>query len=243
MNKKIWRKDREIMVFVNSAGHQLLSAMDGECEFLKLVEKAFGSKIADLTGVKVFDLDSFSEVVEFEDRFLQSTAFTVALWSRGFIDFSFNLQDIGTMTTSQLLKKICDEKKSLTVNNVLGELSYSYKDDFLNLHLAFRKEQGNIIALLNHDTLLPTFTGETESFEKPDVLPESISPQYRIGYVKPSLMEKIDNVHENIGKVGSAGAALLAMFAGAIAIYEAGVVWDQTVSQECGTNNGSDDKL
>jgi hypothetical protein len=236
MNKKIWRKDREIMVFVNSAGHHLLSAMDGECVFSKLVEKAFVSKIADLTRFKVFDLDSFSEVVEFEDRFLQSTAFTVALWSRGFIDFSFNLQDIGTMTTSQLLKKICDKKKSLTVNNVLGELSYSYKEDFLKLHLAFHKEQGNIMALLNHDVLLPTFTGETEYFEKSEVLPESISPRYRIGYVKPSLMEKIENVHENIGK--SAGCALVAIAAGGIAIYETAVVWDKTVSQECGTNNG-----
>jgi len=97
------------------------------------------------------------------------------------------------------------------------------------------------MALLNHDTLLPTFTGETEYFEKPDVLPESITPQYKIGYVKPSLMEKIETGHENIGKFPVEGCALVAMAAGGIAIYEVGVVWDKTVSKECGTNNGSDD--
>jgi hypothetical protein len=82
----------------------------------------------------------------------------------------------------------------------LDELAIQYKEDFLKVLAAFHQEQANVLALLLQDTFLPIFMGETEQFDKTDVLPDTIFPQYNIGYVKPSLAEKLESVHENVVK-------------------------------------------
>lgn len=207
MNRLVWRNDKEIMVLVNSSGASVLSSMDGNKVFSEVVEEAFKGQSGEVARANPADLKQFSLASEYEDRFLQSAAFMVALWSRGFVNFLFKGSDIESIPTSPIVRKIAKAQKPLTVFQVLGELSAQYKQDFRKLYAAFHQEQAQINMLLVRDMLIPVWEGEAEPFDKPDVIPDTVLPQYGIGYVKPSLIEKLgEAAHGDGAKVEPATA-------------------------------------
>jgi hypothetical protein len=225
MNKEIWRNDKELMVIANSIGSDLVSAMDGERKFSRILDDAFATRVKELYS-DISNRNRFGHFLEFEDRFMQSAAFTIGLWSKELVDFVFDRQYDEQITDSLLIKNLIEEKKPISISSILSELFKKYKKDDSELYFAFHKEQANLVPLLCSNKILPKFAGEIKELEKPDRVAETDFPQYTIGYMKPSITEKIDKAmaesHKGPWMLGG-GVVILAMVTKEIS-YEAGTL-------------------
>ncbi len=212
MNIQLWSKDRELMVFVNSSGERLLNAMKEKRIFSEVVETAFSDAKEQIVQHIIPDTDYFAYISDFQDQFLQAISFTLALWSKGLIDFFFAGEKIEFMT--ETLRYIQKQDKPISVANVLEQVFLHYNKNSKEFLTAFRRELSNLMALLGQDKLMIRQLGDSEPYDKPDRVPDTVFPQYKIGYVKPMLMEKIREIKDDavlfapcafVGLVAAAG--------------------------------------
>ena len=169
MNTKIWRKDREIMLIVNSTGSKFLSLMDRQRTFSEAVNETFDPKVSFFADMNFSDPSNLALVFEFEDRFLQSATYALSLWSRDLISFDLNPKMTGQIeASSEVISKIVGQDRPISVSSVLDQLYLKYNKDYPKIYSAFIHEQGTIFSLFPKDMLLPVFKGGEEIFEGND---------------------------------------------------------------------------
>ena len=123
MNTKIWRNDRELMVFVNSTGSALLAEMKGAQVLSKIIEQVFSEKGKELSGAHLGDFDFICRASLYEDRFIQAASFTISLWLRGFVSFIPLDGAIKADAGLGIVKKFYEQKKQISIQNVLEEFT------------------------------------------------------------------------------------------------------------------------
>jgi hypothetical protein len=204
MNRQVWREAKDLMVLVNSSGAALLAAMDGERPFTEIVAAAFANTDKGLKGINLPDLKQFGRGWEYEDRFFTSSAFLMALWTKGFIHLMLapaagaSVLGHGALADGILLRLVA-AKKALTAGNVTNELIGMEAD---KAGAALRQIEARLLGLLAQDALLPSLAASLTDSDKPDLVPDSPTPAYQVAYVKPALLEQLKTAQETLDRDG-----------------------------------------
>jgi hypothetical protein len=238
MNFQIWRKDKEVMLYINPIADKLLDSMDGLSVFSDIVERAYDSKIGQIKGSKTLDLVNFSILAEYGDRLINSAAFTMALWAKGFIQFTFKNQNKSKEIPEDIFLDLANDDQTIISKSVLLQLFEQYPDNLDMVIKKFHKIQGYLMGLLMNDKLMALSICDKETDDKPAALFDTPSPQFEYGYVKPAILEKYGGSFARIGAAAGCAAAIIAIVGGTLVAFYVG---DKTVSQECGTGDDPGD--
>ena len=224
MNRQLWREAKDLMVLVNSSGAALLAAMDGERPFTHVVAAAFANTDKGLRGIKLPDLAHFGRGWEYEDRFFTSSAFIMALWMKGFVQFMLapGADDavLGQVAPADnVLIKLVASKKALVVGYVINELITL---EGKKAAAALPQMESRLLGLLAHGALVPSLAATVTDSDKPDLMPDSPTPRYQIAYVKPALLEKLKTIQETIEHEGPLAGTMGRFVPGTPACEEVG---------------------
>lgn len=223
MSTEVWRKEMDLMAEVNEAGDQLLTRMDGATEFTDIVDRATSHRGDQLRTTAFGDIAYLSEASSYADRFLQSVAFTVALWNRGLVAFRFD-PEMDTPELSPLLAGLEDAGTPLDVERFVDALGRDAGEDFDGFLARFHLEEAQFGPLLHSGRLKPLLTAERKPLEG-EVVDGGRSPEFELRYVKPELFEKLET-HlggEELREVEALGAGGAAAAAGVAVIIAGGV--------------------
>ncbi len=193
MNKQIWRTNRDFMILVNSTGSQLLSMMNGDKSLLSVIRETFSDTEGIFHKMSLSDLNKFNQASEFEDRFLTSSSFILSLWSRGFINLDVAVEAEKQLSAGSILKKFFDAHASVSSGHILHEIFEMHQGHSEKAMEMFFKTQTEISALLSHGAVHPVFNGIMEDYKNEDIVPDNLTPMYKIEYIKPAIAKKIED--------------------------------------------------
>jgi len=204
MNKQLWREAKDLMVLVNSSGAALLAAMDGERPFTEVVKAAFANTDKGLKGVDLPDLAQFGRGWEYEDRLFTSSAFLMALWMKGFVQFMLapGAGDgvLGPVAPADgVLQRLVTSRKALVVGYVIDEL---IKLEGHQAGAALPQMESRLLGLLAQGALVPSLAATVTDSDKPDLVVDSPTPRYQIAYVKPALLAQLKTIQETLEHEG-----------------------------------------
>jgi hypothetical protein len=183
MNKKVWREDKSMMFFVNTAAGKILSLANGKNTLNEILKESFPERI-DIGQLTSESLEKVNLFADLEDRFLQSVLFCINMWERGLLQFTHNQSTQEEMALSSLLKIAEIEDGEIEVLDIVKALSG--KAD--NLYDEWNKLRSNLVMLLAYNRLLVKFKGTMEEYSGPDIVPDNNVPQFKAGYLKPGLI-------------------------------------------------------
>ena len=186
MNKNVWREDKTVMLVVNATASRILLLADGKKSFSALLAESFPGSL-DLGQLHPESLARANLAVELEDCFLQSAVFCVHLWERGLLKLAVAPGELGTMLVSPLLQRCIGSDGAIEIGTAIEKLA-AQKGEAAALNAALNQFRSNLVTLFACDKLLIAFTGSIEDHSDQDLVPDTLWPQFRIGYVQPGLI-------------------------------------------------------
>lgn len=186
MNKRVWRKDRKLMVIVNATANNILALADGKKPFNDILKESFPGSL-DIGQLNLESLEKVNLAAELEDRFLQSAVFCVSMWERGLLKLTAAKGDFDKMIVSPLLQSVIGNDDEISIVTAIEKLA-AQKGEPAGIYAAFNQFRTNLVMLLAYDMLLITFSGTIEDYSDQDMVPDTYLPQFRIGYLQPGLI-------------------------------------------------------
>jgi hypothetical protein len=183
MNKKVWREDKSMMFFVNTAAAKILSLADGKTTSNEILKESFPEKI-DIGQLNTESLEKVNLFADLEDRSLQSAMFCINMWERGLLHFTYNQGTPEALTVSALLKAAKTENGDIDLLKIVKALT----PESGNLYDEWNMLRSNLVMLFAYNGLLINFTGTTEEYSGQDIVPDNNLPQFKAGYLKPGLI-------------------------------------------------------
>lgn len=186
MNKKVWRKDKKLMIIVNSTASKILTLADGKKPFNDLSKEVFLGDL-DIGQLNLEIIETANIAAELADHFLHSAMFCVGMWEKGLLKLVLSSGDQSKLVVSSLLQSVIDDSNEISIVKTLEKLSVQGSGP-AEVYSEFNQLRTNLAMLLAYDMVLPSFAGAIEEYDETDVVSEGYLPQYRIGYLQPGLI-------------------------------------------------------
>jgi hypothetical protein len=183
MNKKVWREDKSMMFFVNTAAGKILSLANGKNTLNEILKKSFPERI-DIGQLSTESLEKVNLFADLEDRFLQGAMFCINMWERGLLHFTYNQGTPEAITVSSLLKNTKTKNGDIDLLKIVKALT----PETDNLNDEWNRLRSNLVMLFAYNGLLINFKGEVEEYSGQDIVPDNNLPQFKAGYLKPGLI-------------------------------------------------------
>ncbi len=183
MNKKVWREDKSMMFFVNTAAAKILSLANGTTTLNEILQESFPERI-DIGQLSTESLEKINLFADLGDRFLQSAMFYINMWERGLLHFTYNQATPEAISVSALLKAAKTENGDIDLLKTVKALSRETD----NLNDEWNRLRSNLVMLFAYNGLLINFKGTIEEYSGQDIVPDNNLPQFKAGYLKPGLI-------------------------------------------------------
>ena len=226
MNNKVWNEDKTMMIIVNETASRILSLADGNKSLNEILKESY-SGILKIEDLNTESLEKLNLANDLNDRFLQTVSFCISMWERDLMKFKLAQTNVVDKFISPIINSSIDSHGEINVEKVYSSIRTGAKEQ--SIYHAYNQYKSNIAMLLAYDILSVSFNAKLESYDQ-EVLQNSDLPQFKTGYLKPSI--QISNK-----SMGGDNTVRLSPMMTAIAVN---VAWDvaKTAAAEAGTMAG-----
>lgn len=231
MNRQVWRDDKELMIIVNLRGIDLINSMNGKRTLIEMVDQVYSDATAGLDIIKLEDMQQFSQIDDYEARYLETASFIIKLWTKGLITLKRKNQKGENNTNNDIMNELIGSLTEIKVEQIILILEKKYGTDEALKHQMFHKVHLKLLSLLIEGQLAPQFIGTMDELTDKGNLTHSINPKFKIGYIKPTMLEAVSGT--NTSKATTVGTTIacggIIVTVGAVA--EVGTTAGRTVGE------------
>lgn len=188
MNRQVWRDDKEIMLIVNQRGIDMINVMNGKQTLIEMVDQVYSDATAGLDIIKLEDMQQFSQIDDYEARYLETATFIINLWTKGLILLKRQDQGGKNDTNNDNINEFIRGLTEFKVEQIILKLEKKYGTDEARKHQIFHKVHLKLVSLLIEEHLAPQFIGTIGELTDKGSMIDSINPRFEIGYIKPSML-------------------------------------------------------